>query len=72
MFINTINTTPSSLEVILQIAEQLQLQEDFTQNGKQYDLFLDVIAHRSVSAYKRALRPNGSYFVVGGSVATLF
>ena len=47
-------------------------QEDFTQNGKQYDLILDVIAHRSVFAYPRALRPNGSCFVVGGSVATLF
>jgi NADPH:quinone reductase-like Zn-dependent oxidoreductase len=47
-------------------------REDFTQNGIQYDMILDVIAHRSVSAYKRALRPDGSYFVVGGSVATLF
>jgi NADPH:quinone reductase-like Zn-dependent oxidoreductase len=47
-------------------------REDFTQNGKQYDMILDVIAHRSVFAYKRALRPNGSCFVVGGSVATLF
>ena len=47
-------------------------QEDFTKNGKQYDLILDVIAHRSVFAYKRALRPNGSYFFVGGSVATIF
>ena len=47
-------------------------QEDFTKNGKQYDRILDLAAHRSVFAYKRALRPNGSYFVVGGSVATLF
>jgi NADPH:quinone reductase-like Zn-dependent oxidoreductase len=47
-------------------------KEDFTQNGKQYDMILDVIAHRSVFAYKRALRPNGSYFFVGGSIATLF
>jgi NADPH:quinone reductase-like Zn-dependent oxidoreductase len=47
-------------------------QEDFTKNGKQYDLILDLIAHRSVFAYKRALRPNGTYFFVGGSVATLF
>jgi NADPH:quinone reductase-like Zn-dependent oxidoreductase len=45
-------------------------REDFTRNGKQYDLILDVIAHRSVFAYKRALKPNGSYFAVGGSVAT--
>src|ERR671917_1173460 len=47
-------------------------QEDFTKNGKQYDLILDLVAHRSVLAYKRALRPNGSYFAVGGSVATMF
>jgi NADPH:quinone reductase-like Zn-dependent oxidoreductase len=47
-------------------------REDFTKNGKQYDLILDVIAHRSVFAYRRALQPNGTYFVVGGSVATLF
>src|SRR6266487_1798951 len=47
-------------------------REDFTKNGKQYDMILDVIAHRSVFAYKRALGPNGSYFMVGGSVATMF
>ncbi|MCI0575105.1 MAG: NAD(P)-dependent alcohol dehydrogenase [Chloroflexi bacterium] len=47
-------------------------REDFTKNGKQYDLILDLIAHRSVFAYPRALRPNGSYFAVGGSVATFF
>lgn len=47
-------------------------REDFTKNGKQYDLILDVIAHRSVFAYQRALRPNGSCFFVGGSVAVLF
>jgi NADPH:quinone reductase-like Zn-dependent oxidoreductase len=47
-------------------------QEDFTRNGKQYDLILDLVAHRSVFAYPRALRPNGSYFFIGGSVATLF
>lgn len=47
-------------------------QEDFTNIGKQYDLILDVIAHRSVFAYRRALRPGGSYFYVGGSMATLF
>jgi NADPH:quinone reductase-like Zn-dependent oxidoreductase len=46
-------------------------REDFTKNGKEYDLILDVVAHRSVFDYKRALRPNGSYFAVGGSLATL-
>ena len=47
-------------------------REDFTKNGKQYDLILDIAAHHSVFACKRALTPNGSYFAVGGSVATMF
>ena len=47
-------------------------KEDFTKNGEQYDLILDVIANRSVFAYKRALKPNGSYFMAGGSVVTMF
>jgi len=47
-------------------------KEDFTKNGRQYDLILDVIAYRSVLAYTRALAPNGTYFFVGGSVALLF
>jgi NADPH:quinone reductase-like Zn-dependent oxidoreductase len=47
-------------------------REDFTKNGKQYDLILDVVAHRSVFAYKRALGSRGSYFLTGGSVTTIF
>lgn len=46
-------------------------QEDFTKNGKQYDLILDLTAYRSAFAYKRALKPHGTYFIVGGSVATM-
>jgi NADPH:quinone reductase-like Zn-dependent oxidoreductase len=46
-------------------------REDFTKTGQQYDLILDVVAHRSVFDYQRALKPNGRYFMVGGSVATL-
>jgi NADPH:quinone reductase-like Zn-dependent oxidoreductase len=46
-------------------------REDFTKTGQQYDLILDVVAQRSVFAYQRALKPNGRYFMVGGSVATL-
>ncbi|MBA3531502.1 MAG: NAD(P)-dependent alcohol dehydrogenase [Ardenticatenales bacterium] len=46
-------------------------REDFTRNGKQYDLILDLVAHRSAFDYPRALKPTGSYFCVGGSVATL-
>ncbi len=46
-------------------------REDFTRRDEGYDLILDVIAHRSVWAYRRALRPQGTCYVVGGSVATL-
>ena len=45
--------------------------EDFTRSRKQYDLILDTIAHRSVFACARALRPNGTYFVVGGAIRVL-
>lgn len=47
-------------------------RQDFTKMGVQYDLILDVIAHRSAFSYGQALKPNGTVFVVGGSVATLF
>lgn len=47
-------------------------REDFTRNKNQYDLILDMIAHHSVFAYARALKPNGTGFFVGGSLPTLF
>jgi NADPH:quinone reductase-like Zn-dependent oxidoreductase len=45
-------------------------RQDFTKPGSQYDLILDLIAYRSAFAYARALKPNGSYYAVGGSMAT--
>jgi NADPH:quinone reductase-like Zn-dependent oxidoreductase len=47
-------------------------QEDFSSSGRRYDLILDLIANRSVFACQRALRPGGTYFCVGGSVAVGF
>ena len=47
-------------------------QEDFTKNGQQYDLILDVVAHRSVFAYKRALSSDGICLLIGGSTAVIF
>jgi NADPH:quinone reductase-like Zn-dependent oxidoreductase len=44
---------------------------DFTRTGAQYDLILDVVCHRSVADYRRALRPGGTCGVVGGSTAGL-
>jgi len=47
-------------------------REDYTRNGKTYDLVLDVQAFRGVHAYARSLAPGGRYFYVGDSVGTLF
>lgn len=46
-------------------------RDDFTRNGRTYDLILDLAAHRSAFACKGSLMPGGRYLYVGGSVATL-
>jgi NADPH:quinone reductase-like Zn-dependent oxidoreductase len=46
-------------------------QEDYTRSGQQYDLILDVAAYRSVFDYRRALSPDGTFMIVGGSTGTL-
>ena len=46
-------------------------QEDFTKNGKFYDLILDVKTDRSISDYRRALSSNGNYVTVGGRSARI-
>ncbi|MEO5610351.1 MAG: NAD(P)-dependent alcohol dehydrogenase [Ornithinibacter sp.] len=46
-------------------------REDFTRISERYDVILDLVAHRSVFAYRRALTRNGWYRSVGGSVPTL-
>ena len=45
-------------------------RENFTRNRKQYDFILDLLAYRSAFSYTRALKPNGGYYAVGGSVIT--
>jgi NADPH:quinone reductase-like Zn-dependent oxidoreductase len=46
-------------------------RDDFTRSGQPFDLILDLVAHRSVFAYRRALAPGGTYRCVGGSVPAL-
>ena len=41
-------------------------QKDFTKTGEHYDLILDCQGYRSMFEYKRALRPGGTYAMVGG------
>ncbi len=43
---------------------------DYTRTGP-YDLVLDLVAHRSVFAYRRALARGGRYRCVGGTTRTL-
>ena len=45
-------------------------QEDYTRSGQRYDLIFDVVAHRSIFDYWRALRPGGIFMIVGGSLAS--
>jgi NADPH:quinone reductase-like Zn-dependent oxidoreductase len=40
-------------------------REDFTRNGRQYDVILDAVGNRSVSDLRRALSPTGICVVVG-------
>ena len=46
-------------------------REDFTRNGKSYDLILDVKTNRSILDCARALSPNGTYATVGGAMGRL-
>lgn len=46
-------------------------KEDFTQKQQGYDLILAVNGNHPISAYKRALKENGTYVMVGGSGAQL-
>jgi NADPH:quinone reductase-like Zn-dependent oxidoreductase len=45
--------------------------DDFTRTTPRYDVILDLVARRSVFAYRRALAPHGTYRCVGGSVRAL-
>ncbi|MBI9046424.1 MAG: NAD(P)-dependent alcohol dehydrogenase [Anaerolineaceae bacterium] len=47
-------------------------QEDFTQNGLQYDLILAANGFQPLSDYKRALSPQGIYVMAGGTMAQIF
>ena len=47
-------------------------REDFTGSGKQYDLILAANGYHPITAYRRALRPGGSYVATGGRLAQIF
>jgi NADPH:quinone reductase-like Zn-dependent oxidoreductase len=41
-------------------------REDFTQTGQYYDLILAVNGYRPLAAYRRTLKPQGTYVMAGG------
>lgn len=47
-------------------------KEDFTKNGQQYDLILAVNGYHPISDSLKALKPEGTYVVAGGSMIQLF
>jgi NADPH:quinone reductase-like Zn-dependent oxidoreductase len=47
-------------------------KEDFTKRSDRYDLILGVNGSHSMSAYSRALNPNGTFIHVGGSGSQMF
>ena len=46
-------------------------KEDFTKNGKTYDLILDILGKGSFSQYKRSLKQNGIYLLASFKTARL-
>jgi NADPH:quinone reductase-like Zn-dependent oxidoreductase len=47
-------------------------KEDFTKGGQHYDLIFAVNGYHPLSAYRRALAPQGIYVMAGGSTAQIF
>lgn len=43
-------------------------REDFTQNGRRYDLILGVNGYHPILDYRRSLSPGGRYVAIGGSM----
>lgn len=46
-------------------------QEDFTRGSQTYDRIVDVVARRSASGYRRALKPGGTAALIGGRMTSL-
>jgi len=46
-------------------------KHDFTANKNAYDIIIDVVANRSLSKYKNALKPNGVFQMIGGTASSI-
>ena len=41
-------------------------REDYTENGQQYDLIIDMVGNHSLSENRQVLTPNGIFVIIGG------
>ena len=65
---------PAKLEIMRALGADQVIdftRQDFTRNGRQYDLIFDVRTDRSVADYRRALVANGTYVTVGGRTSRM-
>jgi len=46
-------------------------REDYTRSGPRYDWILDVMARGSILRVRRALKPGGTYVMVGGTTGAI-
>jgi NADPH:quinone reductase-like Zn-dependent oxidoreductase len=44
-------------------------KDDFTKSGKVYDVIIDNVANRSLSEFRKVLKPEGIYVMIGGGGA---
>ncbi len=47
-------------------------RDDYTRNGQHYDWIVDVVGNRSLLQCRRALKPKGTYVLVGGPTRRIF
>ena len=70
----TATTTADKVELVrsLGAVEVLDYRKvDYTRRGKQYDLIFDLGASRPLKESRQALKPHGSYVMVGSPKVTL-
>lgn len=46
-------------------------QQDYTKDGDQYDLILDMVATRTFPDYKRSLKIGGNFVMIGGAMGVM-
>jgi NADPH:quinone reductase-like Zn-dependent oxidoreductase len=42
-------------------------QEDYTENGQQYDLIIDMIGNHPLSENRKVMKPEGKFIIIGGA-----